>query len=42
VRLASDQGLRRHVIASARRWVRDERTWDRSVAAYLPAYRGAV
>jgi PEP-CTERM/exosortase A-associated glycosyltransferase len=41
-RLAGDPELRRHVIASARRWVRDERTWDRSVAAYLPAYRGAA
>ena len=41
-RLAGDPELRRHVIATARRWVRDERTWDRSVAGYLPAYRGAA
>jgi len=39
-RLVGDQELRRHVIDSARRWVREERTWDRSVAGYLPAYRG--
>lgn len=40
-RLVGDPGLRRLVIDNARRWVREERTWDRSVAAYLPAYQGA-
>lgn len=40
-RLVGDPGLRRLVIDNARRWVREERTWDRSVVAYLPAYRGA-
>jgi len=40
-RLAGDPELRRHLVDNARRWVREERTWDRSVAAYLPAYQGA-
>lgn len=40
-RLVGDPGLRRLLIDNARRWVREERTWDRSVAAYLPAYQGA-
>lgn len=41
-RLAGDAGLRRHVIDNARRWVQEERTWDRSVAGYRRAYRGAA
>ena len=40
-RLALDSELRRYVADNARRWVREERTWDRTVAAYLPAYQGA-
>ncbi len=40
IRLAGDVQLRRHLIDNARRWIRAERTWDRVVQNYLPAYQG--
>jgi glycosyltransferase involved in cell wall biosynthesis len=42
VRLAGQPELRRHVADNARRFIERERTWDRIVARYLPAYRGAA
>jgi PEP-CTERM/exosortase A-associated glycosyltransferase len=42
VRLAGQPDLRRHVADNARRFIERERTWDRIVARYLPAYRGAA
>ena len=41
IRLAGDAPLRRHLTDNARRWVRAERTWDRVVRSYLPAYQGS-
>jgi glycosyltransferase involved in cell wall biosynthesis len=42
VRLAGQPDLRRHVADNAHRFIERERTWDRIVARYLPAYRGAA
>ena len=42
VRLAGQPDLRRHVADNARRFIERERTWDRIVTRYLPAYRGAA
>jgi glycosyltransferase involved in cell wall biosynthesis len=41
VRIVGDERLRSHLIESARRWVREERTWDRTTTGYLRAYQGA-
>ena len=38
VRIAGDAGLRKHVSEAGRSFVERERTWDRVVARYLPAY----
>jgi len=40
-RLAGQPDLRRHVADNARRFIEQERTWDRIVGRYLPIYRGA-
>jgi glycosyltransferase involved in cell wall biosynthesis len=40
IRLAMDPELRQRLVAGARRFVESERTWDRIVPGYLPAYRG--
>lgn len=40
VRILGDERLRRHLIDTARRWVREERTWDRTTGGYLRAYQG--
>lgn len=41
-RLAGDASLREHLRESGRRFVRNERTWDRVVARYLPVYSQAA
>ena len=41
VRIASDERLRSHLIEGARRWVHEERTWDRTTMGYQSAYQGA-
>jgi PEP-CTERM/exosortase A-associated glycosyltransferase len=41
VRIVGDERLRSHLIESARRWVREERTWDRTTTGYLRAYQRA-
>jgi PEP-CTERM/exosortase A-associated glycosyltransferase len=41
IKLAGDAPLRRHLTDNAHRWVRAERTWDRLVRGYLPAYQGS-
>jgi glycosyltransferase involved in cell wall biosynthesis len=41
-RLASDGQLRAELAANARRWVREQRTWDHIVAAYPTAYGGSA
>jgi PEP-CTERM/exosortase A-associated glycosyltransferase len=41
VRIVGDGRLRTHVIETATRWVREERTWDRTTAGYVSAYQEA-
>ena len=41
-RLAAQPDLRRHVADNARRFIEQERTWDRIVGRYLPVYRGGA
>jgi glycosyltransferase involved in cell wall biosynthesis len=42
VRLAVEPGLRQHLTHNARRFIEAERTWDRVVARYRPAYGMSV
>jgi glycosyltransferase involved in cell wall biosynthesis len=42
IRLGSAPGLRQELSERARRFVSSERTWDRVVARYLPAYRAGA
>ncbi|MGH7415891.1 MAG: TIGR04063 family PEP-CTERM/XrtA system glycosyltransferase [Candidatus Rokuibacteriota bacterium] len=42
IRLGADLDLRRHLVAGGRRFVESERTWDRIVAGYIPAYQGTA
>ena len=42
IRLGGQPELRARIADNARRFIREERTWDRIVPRYLPLYRGGV